>query len=105
MAGSSGARAEVRMVPRAAVREGDLIWRPSEAFVRATVMWDYLQWLRTSRGLDLSDYGELWRWSVDDLAGFWASVAEYFGVAFERPYERVLGQTAMPGATWFEGAE
>lgn len=86
------------------VREGDLLWRPSAAFVRSSRMGQYLAWLRSARGLALDDYAALWRWSVDDLAGFWTSIAEYYGVVFDRPWQRVLGQTTMPGATWFEGA-
>jgi acetoacetyl-CoA synthetase len=47
-------------------------------------------------------YDELWRWSVEDLEGFWASIWEFFGV--EGDYDRVLGSTEMPGAEWFPGA-
>jgi acetoacetyl-CoA synthetase len=47
-------------------------------------------------------YDELWRWSVEDLEGFWASIWEFFGV--EGGYDRVLGSTEMPGAEWFPGA-
>jgi len=28
------------------------------------------------RGQSFADYGELWRWSVDDLPGFWSSIWE-----------------------------
>ena len=48
------------------------------------------------------DYDELWRWSVDDLEGFWASIWDFFGVAGS--YDRVLASTEMPGAEWFPGA-
>ena len=47
-------------------------------------------------------YEDLWRWSVDDLEGFWAHVWEYFEV--EGGYDRVLGSRDMPGAEWFPGA-
>jgi acetoacetyl-CoA synthetase len=50
----------------------------------------------------LGSYDELWRWSVDDLEGFWAAIWEFFGVRGE--YERVLGSRQMPGAEWFPGA-
>jgi acetoacetyl-CoA synthetase len=49
-----------------------------------------------------ADYEALWRWSVDDLEGFWAAVWEDFGV--DGSYEAVLGSRAMPGAEWFTGA-
>src|SRR3954467_8415998 len=50
------------------------------------------------------DYDELWRWSVDDLEGFWAAIWEFFDVQASEPYERVLGSREMPGAQWFPGS-
>ena len=47
-------------------------------------------------------YDELWRWSVDDLEGFWAAVWRFCGVL--GTYDRVLSSREMPGARWFAGA-
>jgi acetoacetyl-CoA synthetase len=58
---------------------------------------------RFMRARGCSDYDELWRWSVDDLEGFWAALWDWFEIG--APYERVLGSRAMPGAEWFPGAE
>ena len=57
---------------------------------------------RLVRARGLSDYHELWRWSVDDLEGFWGALWEWFEI--DSPYERVLGSREMPGAEWFPGA-
>ena len=54
-------------------------------------------------GREFGSYEELWRWSVDDLEGFWAKVWHHFGV--RGSYDRVLGSAEMPGAEWFPGAE
>ena len=54
-------------------------------------------------GRDGTDYEALWRWSVEDLEGFWGAVWEQFGVA--GGYDRVLGAREMPGTEWFPGAE
>jgi acetoacetyl-CoA synthetase len=48
-----------------------------------------------------ASYDELWRWSVDDIEGFWRSIWELFEVG--APPERVLGSGTMPGAEWFPG--
>ncbi len=76
--------------------EGRRLWEPSNA------AGSELARFIADRGF--SDYDELWRWSVDDLEGFWASVWERFGVESAQPYERVLGRREMPGAEWFPGA-
>jgi acetoacetyl-CoA synthetase len=44
----------------------------------------------------------LWRWSVEDLEGFWAAVWDTYDV--DGSYDAVLGSRAMPGAEWFPGA-
>src|SRR5439155_26696565 len=65
---------------------------------------DYLRWLEEHRGLVFDGYDALWRWSVDDLDGFWSSLWDYFGIAAHAPYERVLSGREMPGAAWFSGS-
>jgi acetoacetyl-CoA synthetase len=73
-----------------------LLWEPPAEMVERAAMTRYLR----ERGK--RDYHELWRWSVDDLEGFWASIWEFFAVAGS--YERVLASAEMPGAQWFPGA-
>jgi len=55
------------------------------------------------RDLDLDGYHELWRWSVEDLDGFWSSIWDFFDVQADGGYEQVLSSHAMPGAEWFAG--
>ena len=51
-------------------------------------------------------YEDLWAWSVADLEGFWAAVAEDRSVIWHDRPDRVLagGDRSMPGARWFPGA-
>jgi acetoacetyl-CoA synthetase len=76
-----------------------LLWEPTpERVERATIT-------RFARAVGREGpYEELWRWSVDDLEGFWAAVWDFFDVQASAPYERVLGRREMPGAQWFPGA-
>jgi acetoacetyl-CoA synthetase len=76
-----------------------LLWGPTpERIERATIT-------RFARAVGREgSYEDLWRWSVDDLEGFWAAVWEFFEVRASAPYERVLGRREMPGAQWFPGA-
>jgi acetoacetyl-CoA synthetase len=84
--------------------QGQVLWTPPPDARQRFVLGRYLAWLERERGLDFSDYDELWRWSVSDLDGFWSSVWEYFEISAHTPYERVLGSREMPGAEWFPGA-
>jgi acetoacetyl-CoA synthetase len=71
------------------MREGDLLWQPSGP----SKMGAFMQ----ARGF--SSYDELWRWSVEDLEGFWGAIWDEYGLG-ERPGP-VLERDAMPGAVWF----
>jgi acetoacetyl-CoA synthetase len=82
-----------------------ILWEPSKEFRNAAKITAYMGWLEETRGLHFDDYGELWKWSTEDLEGFWESLWEYFEVRASAPYERVLGSREMPGAEWFPGAE
>jgi acetoacetyl-CoA synthetase len=81
---------------------GKVLWKPDPAFARRTNITAFVKWLE-KRGLKFADYDELWRWSVDDLEGFWGSVWKYFDVA-DADYP-ILKERKMPGARWFEGSE
>jgi acetoacetyl-CoA synthetase len=64
----------------------------------------FMRWVGERHDRAFADYGELWRWSVDELEDFWACLWEFCGVRASAPYERVLAAREMPGARWFEGA-
>ena len=81
-----------------------VLWEPGAPFAARTRLRAYEDWLAAYHGVDVADYGELWRWSVGDLEGFWSSIAEYFEVRFHAPPRTVLARREMPGAQWFAGA-
>ncbi len=72
--------------------EGELLWQPADGHSKMAAFIE-------ERGF--RDYGELWRWSVEDLEGFWGAIWEKYAVG-PKP-QRVLGSDAMPGAEWFAG--
>jgi acetoacetyl-CoA synthetase len=77
------------------MREGTLLWEPADP--------SGTQLARFMAARGFSDYHELWRWSVEDLEGFWGSLWDWFSIGAS--YERVLGRREMPRAEWFPGAE
>ena len=65
----------------------------------------YSDWLAETHGQTFASFEELYRWSVDDLQGFWRSIWEYDGIESPTPVSQVLSADAMPGARWFDGAQ
>ena len=81
-----------------------VLWTPPPDVLERSRIGDYLRWLERERGRSFAGYSELWQWSVDDLAGFWSSIWEYFEVmAHTAPTATLVGRE-MPGARWFPGA-
>jgi acetoacetyl-CoA synthetase len=81
-----------------------VLWSPPEDARARTRVGHYLEWLAAHRDLRFDDYQALWQWSVEDLEGFWGSLADYFDVDFDAPPRSVLDSLHMPGASWFPGS-
>src|SRR5690625_2849448 len=86
-----------------AIKEGTILWNPSEAIKEEAVITKYMTWLNTKKNFTFTTYDDLWNWSVNHTEAFWESVWEYFEVTSSTPYTSVLEEQSMPGATWFPG--
>ncbi|GAA3387333.1 acetoacetate--CoA ligase [Cryptosporangium minutisporangium] len=81
------------------VTEGALLWSPNDQVKVGARITAYQRWL----GRD-GDYDDLWRWSVDDLEGFWNSIWTYFDVLGTRADGPVVTGGEMPDVHWFAGS-
>lgn len=83
----------------------NVLWTPPADARDTTRLGRFLDWVGRREGQQFADYDELWAWSVaDGLESFWAGVWEFFDVDASEPYDTVLDQRKMPGATWFGGS-
>ena len=86
------------------VQDPSVLYEPGPEVTGGALVTEFISWLRSEREVALAGYGALRDWSVDDLAGFWVAIWDFFGVRASAPYARALGSRAMPGAEWFPGA-
>src|SRR5690625_2518864 len=86
------------------VEEGTLLWEPTNERINQSNLQKYMNWLKTEKDLNFTDYSSLWTWSVDEVEAFWESLWEYFNIIYEKPYKTVLTERKMPGAKWFKEA-
>ena len=76
----------------------DIVWEPTTERAGGTRLAEFMDRHR------FDDYDSLWRWSIEDRAGFWQAVWEDGEVIASIPAERAIGVEAMPGTEWFPGA-
>lgn len=81
-----------------------VLWRPAEDAWQATRLGRMLTRLAGDHGFEPHDYEAAWRWSVEDLAGFWKALIDEFDVMFHEPPSTILADATMPGAVWLPGA-
>ncbi|MBS1262807.1 MAG: Acetyl-coenzyme A synthetase [Calditrichaeota bacterium] len=74
------------------------MWKPDPDRVAQANMTAFRKHVNNRHGLDLADYKQLYDWSVNEPAEFWHDVAEYAGVIFRRPPDRMF----TPGPTMRE---
>lgn len=83
---------------------GTVLWTPSEARANASTMAQFERFVAETRGLSFEDYNAMWRWSVDDLDGFWTAIWEFFDVRASVKPEQMLVKRQMPGMEWGKAA-
>ncbi|TKV61260.1 acetoacetate--CoA ligase [Nakamurella flava] len=80
-----------------------VLWSPTDAQRAGAAITDFAAVAGDRSGQDLSDYADLWRWSTEDLEGFWGTLAEYVDLIWHDRPTAVLPEAVMPGAHWFPG--
>jgi acetoacetyl-CoA synthetase len=63
----------------------------------------FIRHAEKQQGQKFADYQDVWRWSVDDLEGFWSAIWTYFDLQASTPPTTILENRQMPGAKWFPG--
>jgi acetoacetyl-CoA synthetase len=81
------------------------LWKPSEQRIKDSNMYRFMQDVNRTHGTNFIDYDDLYQWSVDNIAAFWAEMWRFAGIKASKTYETVIDDpTRMPGARWFIGS-
>jgi acetoacetyl-CoA synthetase len=84
---------------------GKMLWKPSEELIRQTNMFNFMNSVNSRYDLHLTQYAELYQWSVDHISDFWSLLWDFVQINSSTPYTEVVDDpTRMPGAKWFTGA-
>ncbi len=81
------------------------IWSPSAEWKDRANATRFISFVNRTRGRDIRSYDELYRWSVEKIPEFWASVWDFVEIKASRGYDKVVDDLAkFPGTDWFPGA-
>ncbi|MGD9971791.1 MAG: acetoacetate--CoA ligase [Desulfatirhabdiaceae bacterium] len=84
---------------------GKLLWTPTEDQIKQSNMYRFMQSINARYGTRLSDYPELYQWSVENIPDFWANMWDFADIRAATPYDQIIDNlNKMPGAKWFTGA-
>jgi acetoacetyl-CoA synthetase len=82
------------------------LWSPSPQRASATNLARFMACVNARQGLHMADYGDLYRWSIDMPAQFWAELARFADVRAScvKDGPVIENGNAMPGARFFPAA-
>jgi acetoacetyl-CoA synthetase len=75
-------------------------WVPTDEDIEGAQVTAFARFAEQRTGKTFADYQALWRWSVEDVEGFWGALWDYFELG---EHSGVLEGSEMPGVTWFPG--
>jgi len=82
------------------------LWEPSEEMKKNSNMTGFIEEVNKKYNKQISNYEELYDWSINALEDFWASLWDYLGIKASKDYDFVVDDPKkMPGAKWFSGAK
>ena len=82
-----------------------MMWQPSPSAIAEARMTNFMQELTATENVSLTNYEELYQWSVTHSEAFWSHIWQYFDVLGERGERVVVEKQQMPGARWFPDAK
>ena len=81
------------------------IWKPSAERIHHSNMSAFMRYAEEILNKPISNYNDLYNWSVTEIEEFWKSVWITAGVIHSKKYSAVLSGEKMTGVKWFAGAE
>ncbi|MEM7520121.1 MAG: acetoacetate--CoA ligase, partial [Pseudomonadota bacterium] len=63
------------------------------------------RFLAETRDLRFDDYNAMWRWSIEDLDGFWSSIWDFFDIQASARPTQMVAKRQMPGMSWCPGVK
>ena len=83
--------------------EFKLLWSPSPERKKSSNLQKFISFVNKRHELEITDYPGIYQFSIDNIETFWEDILHFSGLIYSGSYQKILSNTEMPGAKWFEG--
>jgi len=81
------------------------LWEPSAEWIKNAEVSKFIEFVNKKFNQNINGGSELYKWSVDKIADFWAAVWDFAGIIASKKYDKVVEDLSVfPGTKWFPGA-
>ncbi|UCE09004.1 MAG: acetoacetate--CoA ligase [Candidatus Thorarchaeota archaeon] len=83
----------------------EALWNPTKQTIENANITKFIDSVNKKHNLGISNYNELYRWSIDNIEDFWAAMWEFGDIRASKKYRAVVDDLGkFPGADWFPEA-
>jgi acetoacetyl-CoA synthetase len=79
----------------------ELLWKPTTEQISKTLICDFAKQASVLSGRELSQYDDLWDWSVSDKSAFWSLMWDFAGVVGEKGSDIIENEADVKNASFF----
>ncbi len=82
------------------------LWKPSHERMKNANITRFIAYVNQRYGKGFNSYDDLYQWSVDHIADFWAAMWGFAEIRASKGYDQVVEDLSkFPGTRWFPGAK
>ena len=82
-----------------------IMWTPTDKQKQTSQMMTFMNFVNKRFNISLTNYNQLYNWSIDKSADFWGCFWDYSDIIHHTSFYNIVDDIHhMPGAKWFEGA-
>lgn len=81
------------------------LWEPSQEWIENANVTKFIEFVNKNYDKNIKGAKDLYKWSVEKIADFWAAFWDFADIIASKKYEEVVDDLdKFPGANWFPGA-
>lgn len=83
----------------------ELLWKPSEERISNSNIIKFIQFIIEEERINISDYHQLYDWSINNIEKFWKYIWEFSGIIHSKSFEKILVDNGIKDSEWFVSAK